>query len=180
MRNEYDNPFSRPDSEQIEDRVFKYKLPNGISVYEFENPLLIKDTDGTEIFKGTSHIYFSSENTLARNSHTAESTTSTVGIPSDEMKGRIIGREGRNIRAFEKETGVDVIIDDTPGVVVVSGFDPVRREVARAALNKLISDGRIHPSRIEEVVGETRAEVEHFIKYLLLIILSGGSLTVQI
>ena len=96
--------------------------------------------------------------------HTAESTTSTVGIPSDEMKGRIIGREGRNIRAFEKETGVDVIIDDTPGVVVVSGFDPVRREVARAALNKLISDGRIHPSRIEEVVGETRAEVEHFIK----------------
>ncbi len=92
--------------------------------------------------------------------HTAETTTSTVDIPNDEMKGRIIGREGRNIRAFEKATGVDVIIDDTPGVVIVSAFDMVRREVARISLNKLIADGRIHPSRIEEVVGETEAEIE--------------------
>ena len=96
--------------------------------------------------------------------HTAESTTSTIDIPNDEMKGRIIGREGRNIRAFEKETGVDVIIDDTPGVVIVSAFDPVRREVSRAALNKLIADGRIHPTRIEEIVAETQNEIDKVIR----------------
>lgn len=96
--------------------------------------------------------------------HTAESTTSTVDIPNDEMKGRIIGREGRNIRAFEKRTGVDVIIDDTPGVVIVSGFDPVRREIARQSLEKLILDGRIHPSRIEEIATETEKEIEKFIR----------------
>jgi ribonuclease Y len=98
--------------------------------------------------------------------HTAESTTSTVDIPNDDMKGRIIGREGRNIRAFEKATGVDVIIDDTPGVVIVSGFDMVRREVARISLNKLIADGRIHPSRIEEVVAETQKELEAHLQKL--------------
>jgi ribonuclease Y len=98
--------------------------------------------------------------------HTGETTTSTVGIPNDEMKGRIIGREGRNIRAFEKATGVDVIIDDTPGVVIVSAFDMIRREVARIALNKLITDGRIHPTRIEEIVVATQQELERHVQKL--------------
>ena len=92
--------------------------------------------------------------------HTCESSVSTVDIPNDEMKGRVIGREGRNIRAFEKSTGVDVIVDDTPGVVVVSAFDPVRREIARRSLERLISDGRIHPGRIEELVEQVKKELE--------------------
>lgn len=96
--------------------------------------------------------------------YVAEITVSTVNLPSEELKGRIIGREGRNIRAFEQITGVDIIVDDTPEAVTLSCHDPVRREVARVSLTKLLKDGRIHPTRIEEIVQKTQLEIEHVMR----------------
>ena len=123
----------------------------------------IKDKAEKDADKEVKEIILSSIYRCAAD-HTVETTVSVVNLPSDEMKGRIIGREGRNIRSFETATGVDVIVDDTPEAVILSGYDPVRREIARMSLEKLISDGRIHPTRIEEVVEKSRLEMEVIVR----------------
>ncbi|MEW6413004.1 MAG: ribonuclease Y [Candidatus Zixiibacteriota bacterium] len=144
----------------------KQLMDNMISAAKMEAAAHIKDIKEKaeqEAEKSVKEIILSSIYRCAAD-HTVESTVSVVNLPSDEMKGRIIGREGRNIRSFETATGIDVIVDDTPEAVILSGYDPVRREIARMALEKLITDGRIHPTRIEEVVEKSQKEMEVIVR----------------
>jgi ribonuclease Y len=154
--------ISRFTTEQARDLIFKRvedEMANEIAQYIKEE----EEKARREVDKNSKHILATALQKYAQDV-TSERTVSVVTLPNDEMKGRIIGREGRNIRTIEALTGVDLIIDDTPEAVVLSGFDPIRREIAKRSLETLVADGRIHPGRIEEIVEKTRSEVDRFIR----------------
>lgn len=154
--------ISRFTTEQARDLIFKRvedEMANEIAQYIKEE----EEKARREVDKNSKNILATALQKYAQDV-TSERTVSVVTLPNDEMKGRIIGREGRNIRTIEALTGVDLIIDDTPEAVVLSGFDPIRREVAKRSLETLVADGRIHPGRIEEIVEKTRSEVDRFIR----------------
>jgi ribonuclease Y len=167
------NEIQRKQMEELErisglsiDEAKDYLLKNVENEVKHEMALLIKDMETKakeEADRKAKEIIASAIQKCAAD-HVSEATVSVVPLPNDEMKGRIIGREGRNIRTLETLTGIDLIIDDTPEAVILSGFDPIRREVARIALEKLILDGRIHPARIEEMVEKAKKEVENAIR----------------
>jgi len=153
-------------SHMTEDEARKVLLENLESQVRYESAQLIKemkDKARTQAETESKEVVLQAIQRCAADT-TIESTVSVVHLPNDDMKGRIIGREGRNIRAFEEATGIDVIVDDTPGAVILSGFDPIRREVARMSLEKLVTDGRIHPGRIEELIKKSEKELESQMK----------------